>query len=567
MRKYLFKFKGLFALTALLTIITSAFSIGSAFIFQVMIDGASSKSSTSFLNSVKILIIFCLVTIVIDILLPIVKAVYMRKTMTYMKEDIFSSLMKKDMQCFSEENSAKYISVLSNDINMIEQDGILNIFNIIKYIFSFIMAVFYITYINIPITIAVFTTGALTFIVPQLFSKKLASKRMNYSRDLEGLTTTTKDILTGFEVVRNFNIFSKVIELYSKSNRRTEGKKQNLTIYNSLVDALADLFGTLVFAVPLVLGGYYVLKGKITAGEMVALIQLMNSIVTPLTMGVQMINKVRSLDGIFEKIKVITTESYKDTGKYELKTFNEEICLSDVDFSYDGKKKALKDINVVFEKGKKYALVGGSGSGKSTILKLLLRYYEDFDGNILFDGKEHREIGIDHIYKHLSVIQQNVFMFDGTIKDNIGLYGDYSDEEILKAAKMSGLSKLIEDLPKGIYENVGENGSRLSGGEKQRVAIARAIIKKSSVMLLDEATSSLDNETAYSIEKALIGLKDVTSIVVTHKLMEDMLLNYDEILVMRDGVIVERGKYDELISEKGYFYSLYNVAECFNEAG
>jgi len=175
----------------------------------------------------------------------------------------------------------------------------------------------------------------------------------------------------------------------------------------------------------------------------------------------------------------------------------------------------------------------------------------------------HEEINIDDIYRQLSVIQQNVFMFDGTIKDNISLYQEYSDEEIMKAVKEAGLLKLVENLPKGIYEPVGENGGKLSGGEKQRIAIARALMKNSSIMLLDESTSALDNETAYSIEKSLLKLEGVTSIVVTHKLMEDMLKGYDEIIAMNDGKIVERGDFYSLINMKGYFYSLYYVAEGY----
>lgn len=295
---------------------------------------------------------------------------------------------------------------------------------------------------------------------------------------------------------------------------------------------------------------------------MIALLQLVGRIIVPIGSSAQIINKLKSLKPIIEKIDNLTQEDIKEESKYSLEYFENSIEIKNLNFSYDGKKQALKDINQTFEKGKKYALVGGSGSGKSTILRLLLRYYEDFKGSILIDDKEHRDIDIDHIYKNISVIQQNVFMFDGTIKDNIGLYGDYTDDEILKAGKMAGLSKLLETLTDGIYDDVGENGSKLSSGEKQRVAIARALIKKTSIMLLDESTSALDNETAYSIEKSILSLENVTSIVITHKLIEDVLKDYDEIIVMRDGAIVERGDFQSLIDEKGYFYSLYNVGQA-----
>lgn len=566
MRKYLFKFKGWFLLTALLVIILAAFNVGIALVFRYIIDAATCRDINAFLKGATIFFVYCGSMSIFEFIFPRVKAKYIKNTMTYVKNDIFQSLMKKDIKSFNEDNSAKYISILSNDVNMIEQDGIINIFNIIKCIFSFVLALISLVYINLPITIAMFITGALTFIIPQMFSKKLSKKRELYSKSLEELTSKTKDILTGFEVIRNFNIFDRINELYIKSNKGAEDKKQKLSVFNGTVDAVTSVLGTLVFSVPFVLGGYFVVIGNITIGTMIALVQLSNSIVNPLIMGVQLVNKIKSLDSIFNKINNITKIQEVEESKYELNKFENSIKIKDVSFSYDGDKKTLKDINLNFEKGKKYALVGGSGSGKSTILKLLLRYYDNFDGSILIDGKEHRDIDINHIYKHMSVIQQNVFMFDGTIKDNIGLYGDYSDEQILKVAKKAGLEALIKSLPKGLYEDVGENGCKLSGGEKQRIAIARALLKNSSIMLLDESTSALDNETAYSIEKSILELESITSIVITHKLMEDMLVNYDEILVMKDGVIVESGDFYSLIDKKGYFYSLYNVAECFSKA-
>lgn len=568
MKKYILKFKFLFGLTCFFQIILATIGVGCAFVLQYMVDLASAGNMQNFVKGVILFIIYCLVSFLVDLLLGISKTVYIKNTMAYIKEDIFSKIIKRDIKSFTEENSANYISILSNDITMIESDGLETVFSLIHNAFAFTLALISIIYINIYITIAVFTLGAAAFLIPQMFSKNISKRRKVYSSSLGDFTAKTKDILTGFEVIRNFNIFDKISEIYSKNNRNVEDKKKKFKMYTKIIDSVSECMGLLLFTAPIAIGGYFVIKGQTSVGTMIALVQLIGRITQPIGSSAQIINKIKSLKPIIEKIDTLTTEDVKTETKYSLDSFNKTIELKDLYFSYDGSKKALKNINQTFEKGKKYALVGGSGSGKSTILRLLLRYYEEFDGSILIDGKEHRDIDINHIYKHLSVIQQNVFMFDGTVKDNIGLYGDYSDEEILKAAKMAGLSKLIESLPKGIYEDVGENGSRLSGGEKQRVAIARALMKNSSIMLLDESTSALDNETAFSIEKSLLELQGVTSIVITHKLMEEILKKYDEIIVMRDGAIVERGEFNELLSEKGYFYSLYNVGQTLeDEAG
>lgn len=190
---------------------------------------------------------------------------------------------------------------------------------------------------------------------------------------------------------------------------------------------------------------------------------------------------------------------------------------------------------------------------------MLLRYYNDYNGEILIDGIDSKDIKLSSIYDMMSIIQQNVFMFDDSIESNIALYGDYSDEEIDKAILESGLKELIDSLPNGKFSSVGENGSNLSGGEKQRVSIARALIKNTPIILLDEATASLDAETSFEIENSLLDINGLTSLVVTHKLNPELLKKYDRIVVMESGEVVEVGSFEELIEKREFFYSLYSL--------
>ena len=185
--------------------------------------------------------------------------------------------------------------------------------------------------------------------------------------------------------------------------------------------------------------------------------------------------------------------------------------------------------------------------------------YQNYDGKILYDDTELRDISSSNLYEIESIIQQNVFVFNATIQDNITMFRDFSEEQISEAIRLSGLSALIEE--KGADYLCGENGSGLSGGEKQRISIARSLLKKSQVLLVDEATAALDAETAYQVSSAILGLKEVTSIVVTHALDEALLKRYDGIITLKNGSIVETGTFDELIAEKGYFYSLFTISQ------
>lgn len=237
--------------------------------------------------------------------------------------------------------------------------------------------------------------------------------------------------------------------------------------------------------------------------------------------------------------------------------FKDSIEIKNLTFSYDGKRNALSNINIKLDKGKKYTLVGESGCGKTTLLRVLLNHITDYEGQVLIDGVDIREFDPASYYRKVSIIQQNVFMFNDTLKNNICLYSECSEEELNEALKKSGLVQTVEKLPNGLDTIVGEGEVELSGGEMQRIAIARALIKKAEVLLIDEATAALDKVTASDIERVLINL-DATVLAVTHKLDPDILKRYDEIFVMKDGEIIEMGTLDELLEKRGYFYYMYN---------
>ena len=555
--KYLFKYKLLF-FTRVLTISLAALSVicfdfMMGFIVDIFSNGETEKFVPIILASI-FLIILLFVTEYID---GYVMSSYIKNTVNYLRCDIFTKILNKDMKDFSLDNSGKYISILYNDIKIIEDSLLNNIFLVISSFISFIISLLFLFSISPSIVIFIVIFGILGFVIPNALSKKLIIEKNNYSHNLEEITSVTKDLFSGFEVIKGFNIGSKINTIFKNSSNTVESTKKKCSILESIIKGFSLSFSVTVYLGVLILGGYLMYKGEISVGTAIIIIQLSTHIVGPVKTSISLINQIKSVSLIADKIDEILYDSCEDIEEVSLPKFENSIEIKNLDFSYTNDRKALNNINLTFEKNKKYAIVGESGCGKSTLIKLLMRYYKDYNGDILIDNKDIHKIFSNDLYKNMSMIQQNVFMFDDSIKENIKLFANYSDEEVLSICDRSGLSNLISRLPDGINSLVGENGNRLSGGEKQRIAIARSLINNTKILILDESTSALDNETAYNLERSLLSINDLTLIVVTHKLIKNILLNYDEIIVMKDGMVIEKGSFDYLISLKGYFYSLY----------
>nr|WP_288306821.1 ABC transporter ATP-binding protein [uncultured Romboutsia sp.] len=555
--KYLFKYKLLF-FTRVLTISLAALSVicfdfMMGFIVDIFSNGETEKFVPIILASI-FLIILLFVTECVD---GYVMSSYIKNTVNYLRCDIFTKILNKDMKDFSLDNSGKYISILYNDIKIIEDSLLNNIFLVISSFISFIISLLFLFSISPSIVIFIVIFGILGFVIPNALSKKLIIEKNNYSHNLEEITSVTKDLFSGFEVIKGFNIGSKINTIFKNSSNTVESTKKKCSILESIIKGFSLSFSVTVYLGVLILGGYLMYKGEISVGTAIIIIQLSTHIVGPVKTSISLINQIKSVSLIADKIDEILYDSCEDIEEISLPKFENSIEVKNLDFSYTNDRKALNNINLTFEKNKKYAIVGESGCGKSTLIKLLMRYYKDYNGDILIDNKDIHKIFSNDLYKNMSMIQQNVFMFDDSIKENIKLFANYSDEEVLSICNRSGLSNLISRLPDGINSLVGENGNKLSGGEKQRIAIARSLINNTKILILDESTSALDNETAYNLESSLLSINDLTLIVVTHKLIKNILLNYDEIIVMKDGMVIEKGSFDYLISLKGYFYSLY----------
>ncbi|WP_275542613.1 ABC transporter ATP-binding protein [Clostridium perfringens] len=540
--------------------ISACFEVSIALVLKFIVDIGSGKDFSMLYRTIFYSLIFVVFLYITDFLKRFFQILYTKKIMISLRKNIFRKIVEKDINDFNKENSAQYISMLTNDMNIIETDYFNSVFNIIFNSVRLFLGSIVIINLNIYIALSVFVMGAVSLLIPIIFNKKISKFKKNYSDKLAIFTTKIKDIFSGFEVIKSFNIENKINKEFQEYNCMVESSKYTFLKKNSIVEILTNLSGFLVFFTALCIATYLVMDDKMTFGSLIASVQLMNNIINPIAIISVLFNKVKSVKLIEEKIEKVTTNLYEDRTFVEKEDFNNSIRFNNVSFKYIDEKNVLNNISFELKKGNKYAIVGTSGSGKSTIIKLLLNYYNDFDGEITIDNISSKDIKPSSLYKMISIIHQNVFMFDGSIKDNITLFENFDELKVEEAIKFSGLNSLVNSLDNGYNSSVGENGQNISGGEKQRIAIARSIIRKTPILVLDEATSSLDNETGYNIENSILSIPKLTCLVITHKLIKDLLIKYDGIIVIQNGTVVEFGNFDELIDMKGYFYSLYNIS-------
>ena len=553
--KYKYQFFCRIITISLVALASICFDFLMGFIVDIFASGDSDKFLIITISSISLIIVMFL-TEYID---GLVMSSYIKNTVNYLRTDIFSKIINKDIKDFSLDNSGKYISILYNDLKIIEDNFFNNLFQVISCFISFIISLVVLFSISPTIVIFISIFGVLGFIIPNALSKKLVIQKNEYSQNLEQVTSITKDLFSGFEVIKGFNISNKINEIFKTASTNVETSKKKYSILEGIIRGFSLSFSVTIYLGVLLLGGYLMYKKSITVGTAIIIIQLSTHIVGPVKLSISLINQIRSVAMIADKIEEILEDTHDDFENIKLENFSKSICIENLNFSYTEERKALDNINLTFDKNKKYAIVGESGSGKSTLIKLLMRYYNDYEGKISIDNLNIKNIYSSDLYKNMSMIQQNIFMFDDSIKENIRLYSNHDDKDILDACKRSGLDKLLNKLPNGINSLVGENGNKLSGGEKQRIAIARALINNTQILILDESTSALDNETAYNLENSLLNLENLTLITVTHKLIKNILNRYDEIIVMKNGKIIEKGNFEDLINIKGYFYSLYTI--------
>ncbi|WP_314091622.1 ABC transporter ATP-binding protein [Gemella haemolysans] len=482
-----------------------------------------------------------------------------RKIMSRYKNKVFQSILDKDYREFSKDKSGKYISILTENMKKIEQDYLYQYFNISKNFSLMIFSLIAMFIGNWFLTLLVIIASIIPMIISGVIGQRLASLQNSAIIADQKYLAKIKDILAGFLVIKSFNVKEAIRQDYTYESEKLDEIYYIKGKFDVLASVISQLSGMIVFLVAFGGGMYLVFDGHTTIGSVTAIVQLVNFVVMPLNEIGMGISKFREGQVILNSFEVKDAVELQPGKRKEY--FDDVISFSNIDFSYPNtEEKIFNNLSLDIQKGEKIAIVGMSGSGKSTLLNLLLRFYDVTSGNISIDNQDLQDISSESLYNLITVVQQDVYIFDDTLSANITLNQPFAEDDIKQAVQQSGLENYILENELGLQTLCGENGANLSGGQKQRLSIARALIRKTPILLLDEATSSLDNQVTTEIENSILKIRDLTTLVVTHKLNKTILKKYDRILFMKEGVIVEDGSFDDLMYREGEFYKLFGLS-------
>ena len=548
-----------FALAMFLTILSFPGNLIGSWLLGEVIDVVAARDLDWLWQTLVFTIIFFIVMFLLSLGMYRAKSSFVYRALAQYKSLAFQNMSEKSISAFSRENTGRYISVLTNDVNSVEENYLKRTFLLVFYVLLFFGSLGMMFWYSPVLTIATIVLALFPLAGSLLMGKELAAREKMVSDKNEGFVAQLKDLLSGFSVIKSFKAEGEAQRMFDISNRDVEEGKRRRYWWECLLTAVSQNLcaDTLQFGI-FFLGAFLAIRGDITAGTVLIFVNLCNFVIQPINIIPQYWASRKAAKALIDKLSQVTEENAGRSGEAIPPVLRDAISLDHVSFGYEPDKPVLQDVSLRLEPGKKYAIVGGSGSGKSTLLNLLMGAYDSYSGSIAIDGKELREVDTDSLYDLMSLIGQSVFLFDDTIRRNITMFRDFPDSQVDSAVKRSGLSELLSQ--RGEDYRCGENGAGLSGGERQRVSIARCLLRGAPVLLLDEATASLDNQTAFAVTDAILHLDGLTRVVVTHRLEEALMGQYDQIIVMRNGQIQERGTFRQLMEQKGFFYSLFTLA-------
>lgn len=501
-----------------------------------LIDYALEQSLDLLYKNIPQLMIFVALLVPVGILSPITMGFYKKKANLLLKQYYIKGVFRKNIAEFQKENTAKYLSCLSNDFQTLETNLIDGIYTVGSGIASFFVGIWILSTVNPFMIVFSFVIIVINIIISILFGKPLQKKYKERSDLFDGYTSYIKEVLSAFHIVKNHGLQDKITQDYNEKSEMIQQKGYVIEKLFSYINGLQNFLmnGSLYLIVGVV--GYMAVSGKISVAGILIVTEGMQRMANPLFQISESLPKLFTSKALIQKIETSLKNADDHRETLELKEFEDSIVLKDVDFQYEEEQKILQDVNLTLRKNGKYLIVGPSGGGKSTLLKLLRKYYKPSEGNIIVDGKNLYDVKKEDFFKLIANVEQQIFIFEDTLRNNITLYKEYQEKEIEAAIKDAGLEDFVKGLPEGLDTVIYDNGKNISGGERSRVVIARALLAKSSILFMDEAFASLDMEKAREIEKTILGLNNITVINVSHVIFKDTKHLYDKVITVKHGV-------------------------------
>ena len=535
-------------------------TVCSPYITSVLMNAAVSGSTNDFIRGCIFAAILTITAIVNRFIIRYFVPEYLYHAANSYRNVAFKYMLKKGINSFEQDGSSAYISALTNDLNSIETTYLEDMFTLAADSISFVVALIMLLVQSVPLTLVAIAASILPLIISVKLGGVLGEIQKRSSEKASEFIAQVSDLVKGFPLIKAYGASKAALKLFKADNSALETTKRERRRTSIFINILSwSAFGLSQWAV-LIAGTYLCITNQgVTPGVILMATLLMNYISLPLQTIPPILAARKASNDLISKFADLLASDKESEGADRLDAVEHRITVNNLSFAYEEESPVLKDITVEFAPKKSYAIVGASGSGKSTLFNLLMGGYLTYQGNIFYDGLELKGINKKSLYQNVSLVQQENFLFNASIKDNVTMFGNHPEDAVMDACNRAGLAEFIEK--NGLNYRCGEGGSNLSGGERQRVCIARSLLKGSKVLLLDEATSALDHATADQIINSIANLTDTTRIVITHSLEEAQLTKFDEILVMKDGRLVEQGTFDELMAHDDYFKALYTLEQ------
>jgi len=559
--RYLLKYKRRFIITGVAVVVVSLTGLLPPYLLQVAIDNYMKNSDLAGLTFISIILVGVYLVNWVSSYQRTYQMSWMGQNMVNeLRKQLFSHLQELSYSFYDRSEAGEIISRVTNDTDTLSEIFVQGVITLISDVLTLIGIVAIMLWLSIPLTLAAFSVMPALVLLMFVFQARLRKAYRATRKKIAAVTSRFEESISGIREIQSFTREQDTMKGFRQANvENLQANVQAGKLFALLMPAV-QIIGAVGTCVVLWVSGILTASEGVTLGIVVAFLLYVNKFFSPLVDLATFYNTLQSAMSAAERIFVTldTKPEIADApNAIGLSHVKGEIIFDHVTFGYDPIRPVLKDVNIHVDPGKTLAIVGPTGAGKSTIAKLLSRFYETQKGTITVDGYDVQKITLNSLHKQMGVVLQEPFLFSGTIMENIK-YGklDASDDKVKQVAKIVGIHEFISSLPQGYETDVGERGARLSVGQRQLVSFARALLRDPPILILDEATSSVDPYTELKIKKALAFLlKNRTSLVIAHRL--STVRNADNIVVINEGRIIEEGNHAGLMKKKGMYYRLY----------